>query len=55
MISEGTVTKIPFEDIPISARYSRYSDGSDVQAKFAIIIPSNLVRVFEKRVFDLRA
>jgi hypothetical protein len=55
MIQEGTVNRIPLEDIPISARYSRMPDGRDVQAKFAIVIPSNLVRVFEKRVLDLRA
>jgi hypothetical protein len=29
--------------------------GQDMQAKFAIIIPSSLVRVFEPRVLDLRA
>ena len=56
MILEGTCTKIPFNDIPISGRYQRDPlTGEDRQAKFAIVIPSALVNVFEKRVLDLRA
>ena len=55
MIAEGTCRKIPFDDIPISARYHRMPDGKDVAAKFALVIPSNLVNIFEKRILDLRA
>lgn len=55
MIAEGLCTKIPLADIPMSARYSRFPDGRDVEARFAMRIPSTLVRVFEQRVLDLRA
>ena len=55
MIDEGTCRKIPFEDIPVSARYHRMPNGKDVPARFAVAVPNNLVNVFEKRILDLRA
>ena len=55
MITEGVCHKIEFDDIPLSARYSRGPDGIDRAAFFAIAIPSNLVNTFEMRVRNLRA
>jgi hypothetical protein len=56
MVDEGVATKIPYDHIPGSARYQRNPlTGQDEQAKFAIVLPSNLVNVFEARIAALRA
>jgi hypothetical protein len=55
MIDAGTANKIVFDDMPMSQRYSRGPDGKDMQAKFAIVLPSQLVNAFERRCAALRA
>jgi hypothetical protein len=54
MIGEGSCRKIEFDDLPQSQRYSRGPDGKDMQAKFAIVVPRELVQAFERRIAQLR-
>lgn len=51
MINEKLVTKIDARDIPATVLYNEKGE----RAKFAIVIPSNLVNNFNDRVRDLYA
>lgn len=55
MIREDKGIMIPLNDIPMSARYQRFPDGKDREAKFAIRLPDKFVHEFEERILDLRA
>jgi hypothetical protein len=56
MIAEGSANRIDAQDIPATARYNRNPITGEMEmAKFAIVIPGQLVESFERRIANLRA
>ena len=56
LIRLGHCTRIDAQDIPATARYNKnLFTGETETAKFAVVIPGQLVPVFEKAIANLRA
>jgi hypothetical protein len=56
MVRQGICRRIEAQDIPATARYNKnLFTGEMEMAKFAVVIPGQLVPVFEKAIANLRA
>lgn len=55
MVAEGKARKIPAEQVPDEAAWSKDWQGKDIKAKFAIFMPVQRVPEFEERIRQLRA